>query len=372
MRELFTFPTDTLLSDEREYLTIAINREEDGFTADKKQTKFDNLVKKGYRLIEEKHGKEVAEAYTEQLSTDFVNPSFWRSVKSSIIFFVTPDEVFYYNLSVDLTENAYFGQPHVKPVVRNFQYVSYYHILCLSHDKVRLFNGRGSELEEVDFPDDAPIDIDTALGTEYSGGELNHGSYGDGGDAVYHGHNEKSKEDEIDRKRFFRVIDDYIHENYTAPTGLPLVLFGLTQNIADFREISKNPKLDQETQIESSPRRLKATEVAEKAGDIVEEIISKRYNQLVQTFEETSPEYSLGEQYQDLATASVEGRIDTLLITDHYQVDGSIDESGQFQAEGKNFVDDLIIHVLRTKGDVYVLADEEMPADTHIAALLRY
>ena len=62
MRELFTFPTDTLLSDEREYLTIAINREEDGFTADKKQTKFDNLVKKGYRLIEEKHGKEVAEA----------------------------------------------------------------------------------------------------------------------------------------------------------------------------------------------------------------------------------------------------------------------------------------------------------------------
>lgn len=35
MRELFIFPTDTLLSDEREYLTIAINREEDGFTADK-------------------------------------------------------------------------------------------------------------------------------------------------------------------------------------------------------------------------------------------------------------------------------------------------------------------------------------------------
>ena len=73
-----------------------------------------------------------------------------------------------------------------------------------------------------------------------------------------------------------------------------------------------------------------------------------------------------------MATASVEGRIETLLITDHYQVDGSIDESGQFQAEGKNFVDDLIIHVLRTKGDIYVLADEEMPADTHIAALLRY
>ena len=53
-------------------------------------------------------------------------------------------------------------------------------------------------------------------------------------------------------------------------------------------------------------------------------------------------------------------------------MEGSIDESGQFQAEGKNFVDDLIVHVLRTKGDVYVLDDEEMPADTHIAALLRY
>ena len=72
--------------------------------------------------------------------------------------------------------------------------------------------------------------------------------------------------------------------------------------------------------------------------------------------------------------ASVQGKIDTLLLENHYQVHGRIDENGQYHegTETNIYVNQLVHNVLKTNGKVYVLEKASMPSDTGIAATLRF
>lgn len=373
MKELYTFPAEELFKNEGDYLTIVINSEESSFETNEKKIKFQNLTKEGRKKISEKYDDETADDYLSQLSSIENDRTFWQSIPESIVFFITRDEAYYYRLSISTKENVVFSeQAYILPVVRNFQYISYYHLLCLSHDKFSLFNGRGNQIQEIDLPDDAPDNNDKALGKELTGGELNFGSYGSGGSGVHHGHNEKSAEVEIDQENYFRIVDDYVHENYTRTVDIPLVLFALSENISTFKKLSKNDQLD-ETAIEESPANLTKEQIQERAEDVIGQIITSRYKDIVETYNETSPEYSLEEQYQDLALASVEGRISNLLVRNQYFVPGVITAEGYFKENSENnFINDLVINVLNTKGQVYILDETDMPAETGIAATTRY
>ncbi|MCD8506414.1 MAG: hypothetical protein LRY37_05110 [Alkalibacterium thalassium] len=129
-----------------------------------------------------------------------------------------------------------------------------------------------------------------------------------------------------------------------------------------------------ETRIEASPSQLSFNEIQSHTSEVVDEIINRRYKKLVEKFNETTPEYRLEAQYNDLGMASIQGKIDVLLIEDDYQVHGELDENGQYQesTETKKYVNQLVHNVLKTKGDVYVLEKASMPSDTGIAATLRF
>ncbi|MDZ7834199.1 MAG: hypothetical protein U5K84_01475 [Alkalibacterium sp.] len=296
-------------------------------------------------------------------------------MNDSLVLYVTPDEVYYYRLSVPVHSGTVVSkEAYILPLISNFQYVSYYHLLCLNHDKFTLYNGRKNKVQKINLPEDAPDTLTKALGEELTGGALNVADYAGGpGTGMFHGHNEKSNEVEIDQINYFREVDKYVFEHYSKPTELPLVLFALPENIADFEKISKNNYLD-ETKVEASPSQLSENDIQDKTSKVVDQIINRRYDKLVSKFEETTPEYKLGAQYGDLAMASIQGKIDTLLLEDHYQVKGRIDENGQYHEGTENniFVNQLVHNVLKTNGQVYVLETANMPSDTGIAALLRF
>jgi len=373
MKELFKFPTDELFQTNTEYLTLVLNAETNSFNTDEMRIKFVNLLKEGKDRITEQYTKEMAEKYLEQVREVQDDRMFWRSVPESIVFFVTTSEAYYYRLSITANKNVVFAdRPYVLPLVENFQYVSFYNLLCLSHDKFRLFNGRGKDVQEIDLSDDAPTNHDKALGTELTGGGLNQGAYGSGGSMVQHGHNEKSSEIETDQINYFRIVDDYVQENFTSKNKLPLVLFALPKNIADFEKVSKNPKLD-ETKIEEAPAKLSSAQIQDRAESIIGSLIKSRHQDILETYDETSPEYTLGEQYNDLAMASAQGRISILLIKDGYFVSGKINENGQYEQDEKNnFLNDLVLNVIKTKAEVYIVGENDMAEDIGVAAITRY
>lgn len=377
MQELLTFPTDELLKEYEVVVSISLNNESNAVEIEANQIQFQNLLKEAKTKLCELYDEKYCNTLLEKVKPLVDHSDFWRQMTQSVVFYVTPDEVYYYRLSVPIhTGTVVAEQPYVLPLIANFQYVSYYHLLALNHDKFSLYNGRRNKLQEIDLPEEAPDTLTKALGDELTGGELNVGSYnGSEGNSggVFHGHNEKSNEVEIDQENYFRKVDKYVYEHYSKPTELPLVLFALPKNIADFERLSKNEYLD-ETRIEASPSQLSFNEIQSHTSEVVDEIINRRYKKLVEKFNETTPEYRLEAQYNDLGMASIQGKIDVLLIEDDYQVHGELDENGQYQesTETKKYVNQLVHNVLKTKGDVYVLEKASMPSDTGIAATLRF
>ncbi|WP_080146192.1 baeRF6 domain-containing protein [Marinilactibacillus piezotolerans] len=375
MKELFAFPTDEILQTDEVYLSISLNAQANAFETEANQIQFQNLLKEAKEKICDLYDEKTCETFLDQIKGVRDDTNFWRRISASVVFYVTKTDAYFYRLSVPIDNGVVISnQAYVLPLIANFQYVSYYHLLCLNHDKFRLFNGRGAQLQEIPLPDDAPTDLEKALGEELTGGQLNAADYnGSAGQGMFHGHNEKSNEVQIDQDNYFRVVDKYVFEHYSKPTGLPLVIFALPENISDFEKLSKNPHLD-ETKVEGSTAQLTTAEIQDKASEVVNEIIDRRYKSLVERFNETTPEYRLEAQYSDLAMASIQGQIETLLIEDHYQVNGTIDENGQYHegAEINAYVNQLVQNVLKTNGKVYVLETASMPSDTGIAAILRF
>lgn len=377
MIELFTFPTEEVLKEYEVVVSLSLNSESNSFDVESNKIQFQNLLKEAKTKLCDEFDEKFCDSLLSKVKDLRDNTDFWRKSSQSVVIYVTPDEVYYYRLSVPITTGTVVSkQAYVLPLISNFQYVSYYHLLALNHDKFTLFNGRGATIQEVELPDDAPDTLTKALGDELTGGELNVGSYngGDGNSGgVFHGHNEKSNEVQIDQVNYFREVDNYIFSNFSKPTELPLVLFTLPENAADFEKLSKNNYLD-ETKVEASPSQLTFNEIQAHTSEVVDEIINRRYKALVDKFNETKPEFRLEAQYNDLAMASIQGKIETLLLEDHFQVHGTIDENGQHKegTETKHYVNQLVHNVLKTNGKVYVLEKASMPSDTGVAALLRF
>lgn len=377
MQELYTFPTDELLQDYEVVVSISLNSESNGVEVEANQIQFQNLLKEAKAKLCKAYDEKFCTGFLEKAKFLVDHTDFWRNMTRSAVFYITPDEVYYYRLGTAIHTGTVVSQkPYVLPLIADFQYVSYYHLLALNHDKFSLYNGRRNKLQPVELPEDAPDTLTKALGDELTGGELNVGSYngGDGNSGgVFHGHNEKSTEVEIDQENYFREVDKYINEKFSKPTGLPLVLFALKKNISDFERLSKNGYLD-ETRVEASPSQLSFNEIQSHTSEVVDHIINRRYRSLVEKFKETKPEFKLEAQFDDLAMASIQGKIDVLLLEDDYQVDGLIDDNGQYLEgpETNLYVNQLVHNVLKTNGQVYVLDKASMPSDSGVAALLRF
>ena len=375
MQELFTFPTDELLQKNEVVVTLSVNSETNSFEIEAIQIQFQNLLKEAKEKVCEKYDEKTCETLLNKVKDLREDTDFWRKATQSVVLYITPDDVYFYRLSVPVQSGTVVGEyAYVLPLINNFQYVSYYHLLCLNHDKFSLFNGRGSLIQEIELPEEAPTTLVKALGEELTGGALNSADYnGSTAQGMFHGHNEKSNEVQIDQVNYFREVDKYVNEHFSAPTELPLVLFALPENIADFEKLSKNPYLD-ETKVEASPAQLSFNDIQSHTSKVVDEIISRRYKELVDRFNETSPEFRLEAQYSDLAMASIQGKIETLLLEDHYQVNGTIDENGQYHegTETNQYVNQLVHNILKTNGKVYVLDKASTPSDKGISAILRY
>ncbi|PRY83934.1 hypothetical protein [Alkalibacterium olivapovliticus] len=379
MQELLTFPTDELLKEHEVVVSLSLNSESNAVETEANQIQFQNLLKEAKLKLSEQYDDKYASKLLDKVKSLVDHSDFWREMTQSAVFYVTPEEAYYYRLSVPIhTGTVVSNKPYVLPLIANFQYVSYYHLLALNHDKFSIYNGRGNKVQPVDLPEEAPDTLTKALGEELTGGELNVDSYNGGevsggAPGAFHGHNEKSNEVQIDQENYFRVVDKYVFEHFSKPTKLPLVLFALKENIADFDKLSKNEYLD-ETRVEASPSQLSFNQIQDQTQEVVDQIANRRYKNLVEKFNETTPEFRLEAQYHDLAMASIQGKVEVLLIEDDYQVNGTIDENGQYHegTETNVYVNQLVHNIMKTNGKVYVLDKASMPSDTGIAAILRY
>ncbi|WP_010499751.1 hypothetical protein [Ligilactobacillus acidipiscis] len=218
-----------------------------------------------------------------------------------------------------------------------------YYLLALEGTSFRLFKIVDKTVAPVKLDADAPTDLVETLGSEKRGGELN--SIGQGGSTTFHGHNETSKEKQIDLERYYREINKYLVE--TIDLTVPIVLMGLPKNLALFKRISEKLSLS-EIQISKSPTDLTNAQIEKTTSNEISE-------QEVETI--TDDVAAINNKRVLTDTAEIDQAIDTnqlnKLIVNVGNLSNSVDDHLY------NDINRIISRALKINSQVVVLKQEE-------------
>ncbi|MER2064541.1 MAG: hypothetical protein ABS873_07795, partial [Alkalibacterium sp.] len=121
MRELFTFPTDELLQENEVVVSISLNSESNSFETEANQIQFQNLLKEAKEKLCERYDEKYCDSLLEKVDGLRNNTDFWRKMTESLVIYITPDEVYYYRLSVPIQNGTVVSdQAYILPLISNF------------------------------------------------------------------------------------------------------------------------------------------------------------------------------------------------------------------------------------------------------------
>lgn len=341
---------------------------------------FKNLLKELENSLDELADKELKEklmAPFYALQEDF---EFWNNTLDGIAMLASKDRCIIYLLHVPVEPLAVVAHSfHIKPLLGAFQSLENFQMLVLSRDSFSLFEGNQNEMEELVLPEDAPRTLQDALGDQLTPGHLTFGSYdGAGGTPMFHGHVNAQSEMDKDTERYFRVLDKFVHENYSTESHLPLVLVALPEHHALFHRISKNPQLLEES-IAASAQDLDSSDVKQKAHELIKHFERKKIDELKDKYGSANAEKLATTDLVLAVRSAIEGRVATLLLEENRIQGGKIDrQTGQITKGDvsepfyDDVMDDLAQIVLHMGGEVMLLKTEDIPGDTGVAAIFRY
>lgn len=292
------------------------------------------------------------------------NERFWEHTLDGIAVLRAPDYFKVYKLQRDVPERAIVADSfHTKPLLRIAQSADQFHVLAITRDHVRLFQGDRYRLDEVQLDDKFPKTLALALGEI----DRDPHEYTQGGDEIDH-----------QTQRYFRVVDRAITEQYSKPSGVPLLLASLPQSQAAFRAVSHNAQLVDEG-IAINPDALSADALRARAWEIVEPRYLARLAGFVDDFHAGKAHQLATDNLEQIAMAVVGGRVRVLLVEDERMIAGRIDRgTGSIlkgdlgDAHTDDLLDDLAEFTLRMAGDVVIVPAARMPTDSGAAAVYRF
>lgn len=341
--------------------------------------RFKNLVRQLEQSLAERYPKERRDALLQPLHRLGEDQEFWNHAQDGLAVLSAQDVFKVYRLQRSVPELAIAADSfHLKPLARILQTVDRYHVLAIDRQKVRLFEGNRDVLDEEELAPEVPRTLTDALGEELTEPYLTGSTRrGGAGSMIFHGHGSKKDETDADAERFFRVIDQAILERYSRPSGLPLVLAALPEHQALFRRISRNSLLAS-TGVDVSPDALSIDDLRRRAWAVVEPEHRQRAQSALDRYAAAAANGMATDELSSIARASVEGRIDTLIVAADRHISGRIDEEG-FIATGDldspeydDVLDDLAELVARRDGKAIVLPSEFMPSTSGAVAIYRY
>ncbi len=335
------------------------------------------------RTIENTLKMQVDKAYLQTLMEPLYqmekNQDFWNRTLDGVAILASPQDCVVYLLPEPVEERLIIGESfHIKPLLRHFQSGGNYQLLGLSRDKFVLYEGSKNNLEKIDIAADVPVTMEQVLGSDLTQPHLGHWSTGNGGKiTMFHGQGGKKDQADIDTERYFKYVDKFISENYSQKSALPLILFSTAENQGLFRKISRNTYL-LEAGIKNAAESLDLEQLKVKAWELIEPMHLTRVKNLIEAFGRAKAKSAGSDDIEQIAQAAVAKRVQTLLIEADRIIAGKIDSNtGELKYGDKSspiyedILDNLAEMVLRDKGEVLVLASQEMPTTNGAAAIFR-
>lgn len=342
---------------------------------EKLRIRFKNMLKHVKTVMAETYSDTDFAPYAAELEPYEQDPMFWQDSEANGIGMLTNGAQTYVTPMYEAVDEVAMVTevPQILPLMLDEATATDFDILALNADSIQLYHNHGHQVRSVSLPDDAPQTLKGTLGTEIRGGELNSVSQG-GGHVTYHGHNEKSAEKASDQRRFYQAVDQYLLTNYSNPNKMPLVLMGLAENVAVFREISKNHHLLSKLAVVKSPATLDFVELDDLLEPVRATLRDRRRQHFANVIENARGNGSYTDELATIVSAALRGQIAILFVQAgariHAQLEGDQIERDSKAAQHANLLNTLADIVLGHGGQVELLPEAHLSAK--VGATMRY
>lgn len=342
--------------------------------------RFKNLVKQIERSLREHYSRRQIEPILEPFYVLAGDKAFWNHSLDGLAILATKDRGVIYKLQRPVKELAVVADSfHIKPLIRIFQSADRYQLLGLSRGEFALYEGNRYGFAPIELDSEVPRTMKDVLGDEYDEKYLTAGVFaGPKGVGAYHGHGGRKETIDKYTERFFRYVDRFVLDNYSKPSGLPLILVALDEHHPVFRRISRNPFLIEEG-VRVAFDSISVEEMRDRVWQIIEPVYLQKTKELVDEFKEAQSRFMATDDLAQIARAAWENRVATLLVESDRIIPGKVDMSNGRLIEGDlqhpefdDILDDLAEMVFRAQGKVVALPKERMPTDTGAAATFRF
>lgn len=339
------------------------------------EIRFKNLLKKAEDLLLKNYPGRAGEEILSDLKTLLEDKPFWSYQLDGLGILAKRDEMVVYKLQRDVKEYVEVSKNfYVKPLLNAYQTDDSYQILALNKTSFTLYEGNRYGIREVELPEDERKTLKDVVGSFYEESRTHGVSMGTGGKTMFGGGGDTRDEEAVDRDKYFRWVDRYIHENHSKRTDLPLILAALPEHHADFQKLSHNQYLLKEG-IKKDPQTVTPEEYISFAWSVLSPKYTENVKKLHEKYEFNKSRELASEDLSEIARAAVSSRIDTLIVNLDANILGSISKDhGQLNLDDAetDLLNELALLALAQKSKVVVVSKEELPLETGVKAIFRY
>lgn len=344
------------------------------------QIRFKNLMRKVEEIMGNDPDKDndTQQAIMSRLEELHDNQDFWTNRSEAAVICVNPSMLTALDAPMDTEEYvAVDTHFHLGPLFALTSINRPYHVLLLAEQEPRVFRGDlyGLEATSVELPRDvrSALMIDEMSQRQH---HYNAKSRAGGSSGQNAGSNAKDSGDE-ERLKFFRMIDEKIRNG--LDTTLPLLLVGVTSEVAEYRSISKYQNILKEA-VDGNHTKLALTELHDIVRPVIEKVlVEKAATEAAERYEELKGQERAVAEPAAVKDAAEKGRIDTLFVNNLAITSDTVRDNDydvkriSFLDAQKNLLLDRLALVAWSQGSKIVNLDaEHMPEHSWIAATLRY
>ena len=345
-----------------------------------------NLVQEAKKTLKEMElPEEDIKKLLEPAETMLQDESKWEEMREGLSIFSSTDKQFTFRLPFSVEPQVVIGERfHIKPTLPWLARDGQFYILTLSQNRLRLLECNPEGCEPVDLGP-TPTSMQEALQyddperrltmhtAEKQGDRVPSGDH-----AIFHGHGVGSDNQESRLRRYFQFAAAGV-EDYLGGTNAPLLLYGVGENVAVYREVSNYPHL-METALSGNPDEKEVAEIAEEASEHMHSYHEREKAKALERFKNQLGTENVFTEVENVLTHAFQARIAYLFVSVDDHVWGQfepdkmeIERNGSAGPDQVDLLDLCAAYTLKHGGEVYALPRDQMPVEgSPVAALIRF
>lgn len=358
----------------------------DRTNADPRQnsTRFKNLVNRAITQLKQLKADKTTLAALDQACEELLADSlFWKEQEEGFVLFVAGDWSTWYTLPTTVPEVLMIADHfYVLPLMAQLDQQATFYVLELDKDDTKMWLGDQRGLTPVTVPD-LPKSVTEVVGTETGERNLQFHTGTDspkGGARAAAFHGDSSWKDDKDRylERFLQVVDKAVVA-FFKQREYPLFLSGVEELVVLYAKLSRYSALQPEFLAKIPDPAAVQTELHRRVWPMMEQLRTKEVDLACQLYhEEPRAELKLT-SLPEIMRQAAQGKVAHLFVERDAMVWGTFDpvsltpvlENTQ-QPRSAELYNTTARLVKNASGAIHILEQQQMPAVSAVAAILRY